>query len=52
MCIMTVVDLGGVRGGAHTPRLWSTGVHGGGGCKNDVYPNSNQLMLRNSVAYH
>ena len=46
-----MVDLRGegVRG-VRTPRLWSTGVHGG--CKNDVYPNSNQLMLRNSVGYH
>ena len=47
----TVVDLGGcVWGGAHLPGSGQQGCMGGG-CKNDVYPNSNQLMLRNSVAY-
>ena len=52
----TVVDLGvcggGGGGGAHLPGSGQQGCMGGGGCKNDVYPNSNQLMLRNSVAYH
>jgi hypothetical protein len=43
---------GGFRGGCAPPQaLVNKGALGGGG-KNDVYPNSNQLMLRNSVGYH
>jgi hypothetical protein len=46
-----------VRGGVHPPGSGQQGRMeggggGGGGCKNDVYHNSNQLMLRNSVGYH
>ena len=48
-CVVPVVDLGGGRGCAPPQALVNRGAWG---CKNDVYPNSNQLMLRNSVGYH
>ena len=46
----SVVDLGCVWGGYTPQALVNRGAWGG--CKNDIYPNSNQHMLRNSVAYH
>ena len=43
---------GGGGAGARTPHALVNRGAWGGLCKNDIYPNSNQLMLRNSVGYH